>query len=276
MTLKSFKPVTPSLRFKSVVNFSDLTPRKLQPKRPRRLTVSLSRSGGRNALGRITSYHRGGGHKRRYRVIDFSRDKLDVAAKVVSLEYDPNRSAFIALLSYGDGDKRYILAPVNLKLGDQVLASEEADIQPGNHLSLSAMPVGTLIHNIELCPGRGGKLVRSAGGYAQLMAKDGKYCHVKMPSGEMRLIHHRCRASIGQLSNLDHENISVGKAGRNRWLGIKPNVRGVAMNPIDHPMGGGEGKHSGGHPRSPWGQYAKGLKTRNNKRTDRFVVKRRR
>jgi large subunit ribosomal protein L2 len=255
---------------------SVLTPKKDQPRKPRKLTVAKSRSGGRNNFGKMTVRHIGGGHKRKYRMIDFLRDKREIPAKVASLEYDPNRTAYIALLNYADGEKRYILAPLNLNVGDAVLASDKADIKPANNLSLSAIPVGTLIHNIESEPGKGGKLARSAGNYAQLMAKEGEYCQVKMPSGEMRLIHSRCKASIGQLSNTDHENITIGKAGRNRWLGIRPTNRGVSMNPIDHPHGGGEGKSSGGgHPRTPWGVPTKGYKTRNNKRTDAFIVKRR-
>jgi large subunit ribosomal protein L2 len=240
------------------------------------LIVSLTGTGGRNNMGRMTVRHIGGGHKRKYRVIDFGRTKREIPAKVVSLEYDPNRTAYIALLTYADGEKRYILAPLGLNVGDQVIASDTADIKPGNNLALSAMPVGTVIHNLETEPGKGGKLARSAGIFAQLMAKEGEYCQVKMPSGEMRLIHSRCRASVGQLSNTDNENITLGKAGRARWLGVRPTNRGVSMNPIDHPHGGGEGKSSGGgHPRTPWGMPTKGYKTRNNKRTDAFIVKRR-
>lgn len=277
MALKSFKPVTPSLRYMTVADSSVLTPKKEQPKKPRKLMTDLRKTGGRNQFGKMTVRHIGGGHKRKYRVIDFHREKAEIPAKVASLEYDPNRTAYIALLNYADGEKRYILAPLNLSVGDSVIASDRADIKPGNHLSLSAIPVGTLIHNIEMEPGRGGKLARSAGGFAQLMAKDGDYCQVKMPSGEIRLIHTRCRASIGQLSNTDHENITIGKAGRSRWLGIRPTNRGVSMNPIDHPHGGGEGKSSGGgHPRTPWGVPTKGYKTRNNKRTEAFIVKHRR
>ncbi|MBI2712181.1 MAG: 50S ribosomal protein L2 [Bdellovibrio sp.] len=277
MAIKSFKPITPSLRYKNVADFSVLTPKKKQPRKPRKLTQSLSKTGGRNQFGKMTVRHIGGGHKKKYRVIDFGRDKREIAAKVASIEYDPNRTAYIALLNYADGEKRYILAPLNLNVGDAVLASDQADIKPGNNLSLSAIPVGTLIHNIEVVPGRGGKLGRSAGSFAQLMAKEGEYCQVKMPSGEIRLLHARCKASIGQLSNTDHENITIGKAGRNRWFGIRPTNRGVSMNPIDHPHGGGEGKSSGGgHPRTPWGVPTKGYKTRNNKRTDAFIVKRRR
>jgi large subunit ribosomal protein L2 len=253
-----------------------LTPRKKQPKRPRSLLISKSSTGGRNSLGKMTVRHKGGGHKRHIRVIDFLREKREIPAKVVSIEYDPGRTAYIALVNYADGEKRYILAPLTLVVGDAVLASDLADIKPANNLALSAIPVGTLIHNLEIEPGKGGKLARSAGNYAQLVAKDGEYCQVRMPSGEIRLIHSRCRASIGQLSNTDHENITIGKAGRSRWKGIRPTNRGVSMNPIDHPHGGGEGKASGGgHPRSPWGQNTKGYKTRNNKRTDSFIVKRR-
>lgn len=277
MATKSFKPITPSLRYKTVADFSVLTPKKAQPKKPRSLVVALNHTGGRNNFGKMTVRHIGGGHKRKYRVIDFKRTKREIPAKVQSLEYDPNRTAYIALLSYADGEKQYILAPLNLNVGDKVLASDTADIKPGNNLSLSAIPVGTLIHNIEVVPGRGGRLARSAGSYAQLMAKEGEYCQVKMPSGEIRLLHARCTASIGQLSNTDQENITIGKAGRARWMGIRPTNRGVSMNPIDHPHGGGEGKSSGGgHPRTPWGVPTKGYKTRNNKRTDGFIVKRRR
>jgi large subunit ribosomal protein L2 len=276
MAIKSFKPITPSLRYKNVADFSVLTPKHEQPKKPRKLTVSISKSGGRNQFGKMTVRHIGGGHKRKYRLVDFLRDKQEIPAKVASIEYDPNRTTYIALLHYADGEKRYILAPLNLKVGDSVIASDKADIKPGNSLALSAIPVGTLIHNLEVEPGRGGKLSRSAGGFAQLMAKEGEYCQVKMPSGEIRLLHSRCRASIGQLSNTDHENITIGKAGRNRWLGVRPTNRGVSMNPIDHPHGGGEGKSSGGgHPRTPWGVPTKGYKTRNNKRTEAFILKHR-
>jgi len=276
MPVKTFKPITPSQRYKSVADFSGLTPKSEQPKRPRSLTSALTKSGGRNQFGKMTVRHIGGGHKRKYRKIDFLRDKLEITATVASIEYDPNRTAYIALLNYADGEKRFILAPLGLNVGDKVLASESADIKPGNVLSLSSIPVGTIIHNIEMIPGRGGRIARSAGNFAQLMAKEGEYCQVKMPSGEMRLVHNRCRAAIGQLSNLEHENIKIGKAGRARWLGIRPTNRGVSMNPIDHPHGGGEGKSSGGgHPRTPWGVPTKGYKTRNNKRTDGFIVKRR-
>ena len=276
MPVKTFKPITPSLRYKSVADFSVLTPKSELPKRPRSLTSALNKTGGRNQFGKMTVRHIGGGHKRKYRKIDFLRDKLEIPATVASVEYDPNRTSYIALLNYADGEKRFILAPLGLNVGDKVLASDSADIKPGNVLSLSSIPVGTVIHNIEMIPGRGGRIARSAGNFAQLMAKEGEYCQVKMPSGEMRLIHNRCRAAIGQLSNLEHENIKIGKAGRARWLGIRPTNRGVSMNPIDHPHGGGEGKSSGGgHPRTPWGVPTKGYKTRNNKRTDSFIVKRR-
>ncbi len=277
MAMKSFKPITPSLRYKNVADFSCLTPKKDQPKKPRSLFVALKKSGGRNQFGKMTVRHIGGGHKRMFRVIDFHRSKIDIPGKVASLEYDPNRTAYIALIHYIDGEKRYIIAPLDLRVGDSVVAGPASDIKPGNHLPLSSIPVGTLIHNVEMVPGRGGQLARSAGGSAQLMAKDKEYCQIKMPSGEIRRIHSACSASIGQVSNTDHENLSLGKAGRNRWLGVRPTNRGVSMNPIDHPHGGGEGKSSGGgHPRTPWGVPTKGYKTRNNKRTDAFIVKRRR
>lgn len=272
MAVKSFKPTSAGLRHKDVADFSVLTKKKPE----KSLLTPLPKSGGRNVFGRITSRHIGGGHKRMYRLVDFKRNKLEVSAKVAALEYDPNRSAYIALINYTDGEKSYILAPLNLGVGDSVVASEKADIRPGNTMTLASMPVGTLIHNLELLPNQGGKLVRSAGSVAQLMGREGEYCQVKMPSGEMRRFHHRCRATIGQLSNTEHMNISIGKAGRSRWLGIRPTVRGVAMNPVDHPHGGGEGKTSGGgHPRTPWGQPTKGYKTRNNKRSDAFIIKRR-
>ncbi len=276
MAVKTFKPTTPTLRYKSVADFSVLTPKKKQPKKPRALTVSKSGSGGRNNLGKMTVRHIGGGHKQKYRVIDFKRDKVEIPATVASIEYDPNRTAYIALLNYADGEKRYVLAPVGLNVGDKVLASDSADIKPANTLALASIPVGTLLHNLEVEPGKGGRLARSAGNFAQLMAKEGLYCQVKMPSGEIRLLHSRCRASIGQIGNQEHENIKIGKAGRARWLGIRPTNRGVSMNPIDHPHGGGEGKSSGGgHPRTPWGVPTKGYKTRSNKRTQAFIVKRR-
>ncbi len=272
MAIRTFKPTSAGIRHKNLADFSVLTKKPAE----KALCESLSKSGGRNVYGRITTRHIGGGHKRTYRKIDFKRDKLGIPAKVVSVEYDPNRTAYIALLNYADGEKRYILAPLGMKEGDGVLASETADIRLGNTMSLAAMPVGTLIHNIEMLPNQGGKLVKSAGAVAQLMGREGDYCQVKMPSGEMRKIFHQCRATIGQVSNAEHMNIAIGKAGRSRWLGIRPTVRGVAMNPIDHPHGGGEGKTSGGgHPRTPWGMPTKGYKTRHNKRTDSMIIKRR-
>ena len=270
MAMKSFNPTTPSRRFMSIVTSDDLTA--VTPHKP--LTVGKKRTGGRNSLGRIAIWHRGGGHKKAYRAIDFRRDKLGVPGKVTTLEYDPNRSARIALVAYADGDKRYIIAPAGIQVGQTVLSDATADILPGNTLPLKNIPLGTAIHNIELKPGRGGQMVRSAGGAAQLLAKDAGWVQIKLPSGEIRRVREVCRATVGQVGNLDHENISLGKAGRRRWLGIRPTVRGVAMNPIDHPLGGGEGKTSGGrHPCTPWGVREK--KTRNNKRTDKFIVRRR-
>ncbi|MCM0605278.1 MAG: 50S ribosomal protein L2 [Xanthomonadaceae bacterium] len=275
MPVKSFRPITPARRYLTVADFSALTKKKDQPKKPRALTTSLSKNGGRNSYGRITMRHQSGGHKRMYRKIDFLRNKLEIPGTVASIEYDPNRTAFIALINYADGEKRYILCPQNLIVGSKIIASDKADIQPGNHLSLQSIPVGTLIHNIEVEPGKGGKMSRSAGQYGQLVAKEGENCQVKLPSGEIRFLNRNCKATIGSISNAEHENIKIGKAGRSRWKGIRPTVRGVAMNPIDHPMGGGEGKASGGQGQSPWGTPSKGYKTRNNKRTDRFIVKRR-
>lgn len=272
MPVKTFKPVTPGLRFKSVLTFEEIT--KTEPERG--LLEPLKKTGGRNNQGRMTARHRGGGHKRMYRVIDFKRDKDGVPAKVAAIEYDPNRSAFIALLHYLDGEKRYIIAPLGLKVGDIVESGPNAPIRVGNALPLQNIPLGTLVHNVELKPGKGGQLARSAGTYAQLMAKEGKYATLRLPSGEMRLVPLECRATVGQVSNVDHENVSLGKAGRARWLGWRPFVRGVAMNPIDHPMGGGEGKTSGGrHPCSPWGLLSKGKKTRGKKPSDKYIVQRR-
>jgi large subunit ribosomal protein L2 len=237
---------------------------------------SISKTGGRNNVGRVTTRFRGGGHKRLYRLIDFKRKKEEVPAKVASIEYDPNRSARIALLHYLDGDKKYILAPIDLKVGDLVVSSPTADIKPGNALPLRNIPLGTMIHNIELKPGKGGQMARAAGASAQLVAKEGSYAQIKLPSGEVRQVHLNCRATVGQLGNVEHENLSIGKAGRKRWLGRRPHVRGVAMNPVDHPMGGGEGKSSGGrHPVSPWGKPTKGYKTRKPKESDRYIIKRR-
>jgi large subunit ribosomal protein L2 len=273
MGIRQFKPTSAGRRFFGVSDFADITTDTPE----RSLLEAQSRTGGRNHYGRITSRFRGGGHKQRYRVIDFRRDKIGVPAKVAEIEYDPNRTARIALLFYADGEKRYILAPDGLKQGDTVLSSKNADIRPGNCMPVGEIPAGTMIHNVEMKKGRGGQLVRSAGGAAQLMAKDGDYAQVKLPSGEVRKVHVTCRATVGQVSNLEHQNISLGKAGRSRWLGRRPHNRGVTMNPVDHPMGGGEGRTSGGrHPCSPWGQLAKGLKTRNNKRTDGMIVKHRR
>lgn len=272
MAIRATKPTSAGRRFYTVSDFAELTTD--QPLK--KLLEPKTSSGGRNHYGRITSRFRGGGHKRRYRLIDFRRNKIGVPAKVAHIEYDPNRTARIALLHYADGEKTYILAPDGLKQGDTVLSSRFADIRPGNCLPLRDIPAGTTIHNIEMKKGKGGQLVRSAGSGATLMAKDGDYAQVKLPSGEVRRIHIECRATVGQVSNLEHQNVSIGKAGRARWLGRRPHNRGVTMNPVDHPMGGGEGRTSGGrHPCSPWGQLSKGLKTRNNKRTDVMIVKHR-
>ena len=272
MALKKFSPTSPGRRFQTSLTFEEIS-----ATRPEKsLTVGMRSTGGRNSQGRVTSRYMGGGHKRLYRIIDFRRDKMGVPARVATIEYDPNRTARIALLHYVDGEKRYILAPNGLEVGAQVVAGPGADILPGNALPLLRIPLGTTIHNIELKRGRGGQLVRSAGAAAQLMAKEGGYAQVRLPSGEVRQVHIECYATIGQVGNIEHENVSVGKAGRNRWIGRRPHVRGVAMNPVDHPMGGGEGKTSGGrHPTSPWGWKTKGMKTRNNKRTDGFIVRRR-
>ncbi len=271
MPTRQYKPTSPGRRGQSVADFSDLS-----KKRPEKsLLEPRQRSGGRNAGGRMTVRHRGGGHKRRYRVIDFKRNKEQVPAKVAAIEYDPNRSARIALLHYVDGEKSYIIAPVGLRVGDRVQAGPGADIQPGNSLALSNIPLGTMIHNVELRPGRGGQLGRSAGAGIQLMAKEGKMALLKLPSGELRLVQGSCRATIGEVGNSEHSNISLGKAGRKRWLGRRPKVRGIAMNPVDHPHGGGEGRSKGNHPQSPWGKPTKGYRTRNNPRTNRYIVKRR-
>jgi large subunit ribosomal protein L2 len=272
MPVKKFKPTSPGRRSQTGHDFAELS--KDRPEKS--LTVGLRSTGGRNNQGRLTSRFMGGGHKRLYRLIDFRRDKMDIPARVAAIEYDPNRTARIALLHYADGEKRYILAPNGLAVGARVVSGPSADILPGNALPLKGIPLGTTIHNIELKRGRGGQLVRSAGTAAQLMAKEGGYAQVRLPSGEVREVHIDCYATIGQVGNLEHENVTIGKAGRNRWMGFKPHVRGVAMNPVDHPMGGGEGKTSGGrHPTSPWGWKTKGMKTRNNKRTDGFIVRRR-
>ena len=273
MAIKKHKPTSPGRRFQTGSTFDEITSTKPE----KSLLRPLKKSGGRNALGRITMRHRGGGHKRSYRVIDFKRDKDGIPAKVASIEYDPNRSARIALLHYADGEKRYILAPLGLQVGDRILSGTGAEIRTGNALPLRDIPLGTQIHNIELNVGHGGQIVRSAGGYAQLMAKEGKYAQVKLPSGEVRMVFMECKASIGQVGHLEHENISLGKAGRTRWRGRRPHVRGVAMNPVDHPHGGGEGKSSGGrHPVTPWGVPTKGYKTRRvRKASDKLIVKRR-
>jgi len=271
MATRQYKPTSAGRRFQSVLDFSELSNKEPE----RRLLAPQSRSGGRNAIGRMTSRHRGGGHKQRYRIIDFRRDKLQVPATVAAIEYDPNRSARLALLNYVDGEKRYILAPHGLRVGDPVVAGDGADIKPGNALPLQQIPTGTMVHNVELKPGRGAQLARSAGAAAQLMAKEGAQALLKLPSGELRYVQLTCRATVGQVGNLDHENVSIGKAGRSRWLGKRSHVRGIAMNPVDHPHGGGEGRSKGNHPQSPWGQPAKGYKTRYNPRTDRFIVKRR-
>jgi large subunit ribosomal protein L2 len=273
MALKQYSPTSPGRRFMTTLTFEDVT-----KKRPEKgLTEPLRRTGGRNSKGRITIWFRGGGHKRRYRAIDFRRDKRDIPAKVAAVEYDPNRSARVALLHYLDGEKRYILCPDGLRVGQTVLAGEGADILPGNCLPLRLIPPGTFIHNVELKQGKGGQLVRAAGAVAQLVAREGDYAQVKLPSGEIRRVHSDCVATIGQVGNLEHKNVSIGKAGRTRWLGRRPHNRGVSMNPVDHPHGGGEGRTSGGrHPVTPWGKPTKGAKTRNNKRTQQFIVKRRR
>jgi len=273
MGLRTINSTTPGVRGRMAPDFSELT-RGNQPLKA--LTEAKPSTGGRNHFGRVTSRFRGGGHKRRFRVIDFRRDKLGVPAQVASIEYDPNRSARIALLHYADGEKRYILWPVGLAVGDTVVSSASADIKPGNALPLRNIPLGTTIHNVELKVAGRAQMVRSAGSGAQLMAKEGEWGQVRLPSGEVRLVHLNCRATVGQLGNLEHNSVHNGKAGRTRWLGRRPHNRGVTMNPVDHPMGGGEGRSSGGrHPCSPWGQLSKGLKTRQNKRTDRMIVKRR-
>lgn len=271
MPIVQYRPTSPARRFQTGHDFAEVT--KAHPEKA--LTVPLRKSGGRNNVGRVTTRHRGGGHKRLYRLVDFHRDKVGVPAKVTAIEYDPNRSARIALLQYADGARGYILAPVGLGVGDGVEAGPTADIKPGNSLPLANIPLGSMIHNVELREGAGGKLARSAGSSIQLMAKEGDYALLKMPSGELRRVRTQCRASIGQVSNLEHENISLGKAGRRRWLGRRSKVRGIAMNPVDHPHGGGEGRSKGNHPMTPWGKPTKGYKTRHNKRTDRLIVQRR-
>jgi large subunit ribosomal protein L2 len=272
MGIRRHKPTTPTLRYQTVSTFEEVT-----RKRPQKgLTAPIKSKGGRNSYGRITMRYRGGGHKRIYRIIDFKRDKFGIPAKVASVEYDPNRSARIALLHYVDGEKRYILAPAGLNVGDRVVSGPGSEIRVGNTLPLKDIPLGTEVHNVELVPGGGGQLARGAGTFVQLVAKEGKHAHLRLPSGEVRLARQECLATIGQVGNVDHENITIGKAGRSRWLGRRPHVRGVAMNPIDHPMGGGEGKSSGGrHPCSPWGWPTKGYKTRTRKLSDKYIVRRR-
>lgn len=273
MAIKNYKPTSPGRRGMSVSDFGEVTRR-----RPERALLEgrVNKSGGRNVNGRITSWHRGGGHKRRYRKVDFRREKFGIPAKVAAIEYDPNRSANIALLHYRDGEKRYIIAPAELRVGDMVSSGAGSEIRPGNALPLSGIPLGTVVHAVEMKPGKGAQLVRAAGLGAQLMAREGRYATLRMPSGEHRQVHVSCMATIGQVGNSDHENKSIGKAGRSRWLGKRSNVRGVAMNPVDHPMGGGEGKSSGGrHPCTPWGVPTKGHKTRKNPRSDKYIVKKR-
>ncbi|HET6415654.1 MAG TPA: 50S ribosomal protein L2 [Polyangiales bacterium] len=270
MAIRKFKPTSPSRRFYEAPDFDMIT----RGKPEKKLLESKKQTAGRNSQGRITSRFRGGGHKQRYRRVDFKRNKIGVPATVNAIEYDPNRSARIALVHYADGEKAYILAPDGLQVGQQVLSSRHADVKPGNAMPLRHMPLGTMIHNIELKIGKGAQLVRSAGTAAQLMAKDGDYAQVRLPSGEVRMVHLNCRASVGQVSNSQHARLTLGKAGRSRWLGRRPHNRGTTMNPVDHPMGGGEGRTSGGrHPCSPWGQLAKGLKTRKNKSTNKYIVR---
>jgi len=273
MPLKKHSPTSAGRRFMTVSTFDEVSKKKPE----RKLVEKMTRSGGRNGHGRMTVRRRGGGHKRRYRRIDFTREKLGVPGRVAAIEYDPNRSARIALIHYADGEKRYIICPENLSVGDEIVSSAHADIKPGNCLKLKYIPLGTLVHNVELKPGKGGQLVRAAGTSAQLMAREGKYATLRMPSGEMRRIFIECRATVGSVGNAEHNNISLGKAGRRRWLGKRPEVRGVAMNPVDHPHGGGEGRSSGGrHPVTPWGRPTKGKKTRyRSKASNKFIVNRR-
>jgi large subunit ribosomal protein L2 len=274
MGIREFKPTSAGRRFMSGLTFEEIT-----KKKPEKALLSpIKKTGGRNSSGKITTRHIGGGHKRRYRTVDFKRDKFEIPGKIFGIEYDPNRSANLALIHYADGEKRYIIAPLGVKVGDIIVSSKKPDteVKEGNTMLLRFVPLGTFIHNVEMKPGKGGQLARSAGSYAQLVAKEGDYGQVRLPSGEVRLVHLTCTATIGQVGNIDHENITIGKAGKPRWLGIRPTVRGMAMNPVDHPLGGGEGRTKGGrHPCSPWGQLSKGKKTRKNKRTDKFIVKKR-
>ncbi len=270
MSIKKFKPTSPGRRFASVSSFEEIT----RSKPEKSLVAPMKKTGGRNSLGRVTARHRGGGHKRRYRIIDFRRNKDGIPARVVSVEYDPNRSARIALLQYVDGEKRYIIAPQQLQVGNVIYSGERTEVNPGCAMPLKNIPLGTLVHNVELKIGKGGQIARSAGAYAQIMAKEGNYVQLRLSSGEVRRVHLECRATIGQVGFPEHENISIGKAGRTRWLGRRPKVRGVAMNPVDHPHGGGEGKTSGGrHPVTPWGVPTKGFKTRKKKLSDKYIVK---
>jgi len=273
MGIKTYRPTTSSLRHRTGLTYEELTTK--TPYKP--LMESLKKSGGRNSKGRISMRHRGGGHKRAYRIIDFKRDKIDIPGEVETIEYDPNRSAFISLIKYRDGERRYVLTPMNMKVGQIIISSnKQVDILPGNSMPLRVLPLGTIVHNIELRIGKGGQIVKSAGTGAQILAKEGDYAQLRLPSSEIRRVHLDCRATIGQVGNPDHQNVSIGKAGRNRWKGKRPHVRGTAMNPIDHPHGGGEGKAKGGrHPVSPTGQPTKGYKTRRNKRTQQFIVRRR-
>jgi large subunit ribosomal protein L2 len=273
MAIKTYRPTTPSRRFATVSAFDEIT--KSTPEKT--LLAPQKRMAGRNSAGRITIRHRGGGHKRKYRIVDFKREKIGIPANVAGIEYDPNRSANIALLHYADGEKRYIIAPVGLTVGAKIMSGSDAEPSTGNALPLLNIPLGMFVHNIELVPGRGGKLVRTAGGSAQLMAREGDFAHIRLPSSEIRMVSVKCMATVGQVGNLDHGSITLGKAGRQRWLGIKPTVRGVAMNPVDHPMGGGEGRSSGGgHPVSPWGKWAKGGKTRSKRNpSGKFILSRR-
>ena len=273
MGLKSYKPTSSARRHMTVADFAEITKAKPEKK----LTKTVKRTGGRNNHGHITTRHIGGGHKRRYRIIDWRRDKDGVPAKVAAIEYDPNRTSRLALLHYQDGEKRYILAPIGVAVGDVLMSGEAVDIRPGNSLPVKSIPLGTVIHNVESQPGSGAKMIRSAGSFGQLMAKEGEAAQIRMPSGEVRQVQLDCRATVGQLSNIESSSVRLGKAGKSRWKGIRPTVRGLAMNPVDHPHGGGEGKSGQGnpHPVSPWGQKTKGLKTRNNRRTDKFIVSRR-
>jgi large subunit ribosomal protein L2 len=274
MGVKEFKPTSPGRRFMSGLTFDEITKKKPE----KALLTKVKKTGGRNSSGKITTRHIGGGHKRRFRIVDFKRDKFEIPGKIFGIEYDPNRSANIALIHYADGEKRYILAPLGVKVGEFIVSSKKPDteVKEGNSMLLRYVPLGTFIHNVEMKPAKGGQLARSAGSYAQLVAKEGDYGQIRLPSGEVRKVLLACMATIGQVGNIDHENITIGKAGKPRWLGVRPTVRGMAMNPVDHPLGGGEGRTKGGrHPCSPWGQLAKGKKTRKNKRTDKFIVKKR-